>query len=265
MDEDKIDIEVEIVSRADLDRHHSSWFGFVHSVEETKDSRFISIMYAEAFGDAVVHLDLRNYYLLSILWKPDPQAPKEMVSVSTSPENQNEAFEFLGSLLDYANEAGPEEEPEERRSKKEMSFEAGPKRLEVTLKQVNLDNIIRDVVVTSVAPPKGSFKHPIIVLGIPYHMIVGVMMTIHKLMMTQSPPYLKLVMARLSFQVANQLKMMIMIHPAGAQKKNTNLLLMKFLENSFALGSIQKKKAQNLLYLRYPVKDLKHLQRKVRE
>jgi hypothetical protein len=67
-------------------------------------------------------------------------------------EEQNEAFETLEELLGM-------EERSENHEEEDMTTNAGPKRIEVELKQINSPQVIRNVVVTTILPPKEHFKN----------------------------------------------------------------------------------------------------------
>lgn len=97
-------------------------------------------------------LCMENYFVLGIRWSPGPGQPLDDVGFAHDEEEQNEAFETLQQLLDM-EEREPEENEEDS-----MTSVAGPKRMELELKQKHTPTVIRKLVVTYAVGPSGSFK-----------------------------------------------------------------------------------------------------------
>lgn len=95
---------------------------------------------------------MENYFVLGIRWSPGPEQPLDDVGFAHDEEEQNEAFETLQQLLDM-EEREPEENEEDP-----MTSVAGPKRMELEMRQTHSPSVTRKMVVTSVVGPRGSFK-----------------------------------------------------------------------------------------------------------
>ncbi len=96
-------------------------------------------------------LNMENYFITAIMWQPHEGAPLDRVGFGHDQEEQNEAYETLIGLLMM------EERSEDR--EEETMTSAGPKRMEVELKQINTPAVIRNLVVTTILPPKEHFKN----------------------------------------------------------------------------------------------------------
>lgn len=96
-------------------------------------------------------LNMDNYFITAIIWQPCEGVPPDRVIFKHNQEEQNEAYETVEGLLEM-------EERTEDHEEKTMTTMAGPKRMEVDLKQINSPIIVRSVVVTTIMRPKEHFK-----------------------------------------------------------------------------------------------------------
>ena len=96
-------------------------------------------------------LNMENYFITAIMWQPHEGAPLDRVGFGHDQEEQNEAYETLVGLLMMEERSEDHEE--------ETMTTAGPKRMEVELKQICSPTVVRRVVVTTVMPPKEHFKN----------------------------------------------------------------------------------------------------------
>jgi len=96
-------------------------------------------------------LNMENYFITAIMWQSHEGAPLDRVGFGREQEEQNEAYETLIGLLMM------EERSEDR--EEETMTTAGPRRIEVELKQINSPTVIRNMVVTTILPPKEHFKN----------------------------------------------------------------------------------------------------------
>jgi hypothetical protein len=97
-------------------------------------------------------LNMENYFITAIKWQPHEGAPLDRVGFGHDQEEQNEAIETLIDLLGMEERAEDHEE-------EAMTTMSGPKRMEVELKQINTPSVVRNVVVTTIMPPKEHFKN----------------------------------------------------------------------------------------------------------
>lgn len=105
-------------------------------------------MYSAKFGDCMADLCAEAYYVTEVRWRATAESPLEIVGFGTEEEEQNEAYETLQELLSME---GRDDEAEEMTS-------AGPRRIEVELKQSHTPSVARTVVVTQLVRPKGHFR-----------------------------------------------------------------------------------------------------------
>lgn len=103
---------------------------------------------------------LDEYFVLSIIWKPEALAPLDRVEIANDQESQSEGFEVICHILEQAGvqEEFELEEQEEGPGMKN-GHRRGPKRAEVSL--VNRRNHMQKITVAVVEylPPKGAFRY----------------------------------------------------------------------------------------------------------
>lgn len=150
---DEYNTEVELVARNELDDSSKRFSGIVAKARIIQGRRYLTVMYSAKLGDCMADLCMDSYYVTEVRWKPPKERPLEIVGFGIVAEEQNEAYEAIQELLkieDREEHDGTEEE--------EMTT-AGPKRIEVELKQINSTSVIRNVVVTNAIGPQAYFKN----------------------------------------------------------------------------------------------------------
>lgn len=148
---DEYNTEVELVSRERVAESGASFTGFVHRTQLINDSKYITLTYCLALGTCMADLNMDNYFINAIMWQPREDSPLDRVVFEHNQEDQNEAYETLTELLEMEERADDHEE-------ETMTTTAGPKRMEVDLKQINSPTVVRKVVVTTIMEPKEHFK-----------------------------------------------------------------------------------------------------------
>ena len=148
---DDYNTEVELIPRDSADEPGTSFTGFVHRTQLIDEKRYITLTYSIELGHCMADLNMENYFITAIMWQPHEGAPLDRVGFGHDQEEQNEAYETLVGLLMM-------EERSEDREEESMTTHSGPKRMEVELKQINTPTVVRNVVVTTIMPPKEHFK-----------------------------------------------------------------------------------------------------------
>ena len=152
---EQFNVEVELVERDKLDDPGAAFDGFVCRAEDFSGIRYITVLYSEAFGDAMVDLCFENYYIKNIYWQDGPNTPLDKVGFVATEEDQNEAFETIRELLEKNEEASAVD----RRNEEMRSQISGPKRMEVSLVRRNSPKQTKTMIVSRVFPPTGAFKY----------------------------------------------------------------------------------------------------------
>lgn len=134
-----------------MDEPGASFTGFVYRTQLINDSKYITLTYCLALSTCMADLNMDNYFITAIIWQPREGAPPDRVVFKHNQEEQNEAYETLEGLLEM-------EERTEDHEEETMTIMAGPKRMEVELKQINLPTMVRSLVVTTIMRPKEYFK-----------------------------------------------------------------------------------------------------------
>lgn len=148
---DEYNTEVELIPRDSADEPSTSFTGFVHRTKLIGDKRYITLTYSIELSTCMADLNMENYFITAIMWQSHEGAPLDRVGFGREQEEQNEAYETLIGLLMM------EERSEDR--EEETMTTAGPRRIEVELKQINTPAVIRNLVVTTILPPKEHFKN----------------------------------------------------------------------------------------------------------
>jgi hypothetical protein len=94
---------------------------------------------------------MESYYITQVWWQSQEGAPVDVVGFGRQQEEQNEAFETLQDLLNM-------EERDDDHEEEEMT-NAGPKRMEIEIKQRTSPVVVRNIAVISVLAPSGNFKN----------------------------------------------------------------------------------------------------------
>lgn len=148
---DEYNTEVELIPRDSADEPGTSFTGFVHRTQLIEGNQYITITYSIELGTCMADLNMENYFITAIMWQPHEGALLDRVGFGHDQEEQNEAYETLVDLLMM-------EERSEDREEEAMTI-AGPKRMEVVLKQISSPTIVRRLIVTTILPPSGHFKN----------------------------------------------------------------------------------------------------------
>ncbi len=126
----------------------------------TSNVKFLTLLYIKYVGGVtastshMADLNLDNYFIREIRWRPHKGIAQEMVGFSTRPEDQNEAFELIQELMKYESDTEDPTESEE----KMPEHKEDPQRVVLVLNMTKSPGVRREVLALGVTPPNTHFK-----------------------------------------------------------------------------------------------------------